>query len=321
MAKLLLTAAFRKHADRASWVLRLLWLFEGGLLVALSRLSRIVSPDRASSAGRRLMRVVGSHLEKTRNLRRNLRIAFPEKNEREIEDLMRELWGNVGAVLAEFPHLGTIVKGVAGDRLEIVHNSNACVFQDNAKPAIFVSAHLANWEIASGAIVAQGVPFTGIYTPLQNPMLDRMLYRARLSLGYTLVSRDGAMRKLIKSLRKGVSVGLLVDQRVDSGEPVPFFGHDMTTSTTPAQLALRFGCELIPVQVQRREGARFRVIFHEPIQPDDTSQSKDDQILQMTRKINTLFEMWIRERPGEWYCAKRRWPKNTKPIRNSSKLT
>ena len=84
----------------------------------------------------------------------------------------------------------------------------------------------------------------------------------------------------------------------------------MLTSLTPAQLALKFGCELIPVQIQRRQGANFRVIFHEPITVDDDSLDNQQKILQMTRKINILFESWIRERPHEWMCTKRRWPKH-----------
>jgi KDO2-lipid IV(A) lauroyltransferase len=64
------------------------------------------------------------------------------------------------------------------------------------------------------------------------------------------------------------------------------------------------------VQIQRLEGARFRVIFHSPVTADDAAAPEDQQILQMTGKLNALFEDWIRERPHEWMCTKRRWPKH-----------
>ncbi|MFQ5487159.1 MAG: lauroyl acyltransferase, partial [Gammaproteobacteria bacterium] len=70
---------------------------------------------------------------------------------------------------------------------------------------------------------------------------------------------------------------------------------------------LRFSCELIPVQVQRRGGARFRVIFHAPLAPDPTLSERRAQALDLTRRLNFLFESWIRARPGEWLCSKRRW--------------
>ena len=310
MAKLFLANALRKRADRSPRLLRLLWAIEGGLIGALAALSRRVSPDRASATGRRLMRALGPRLAKTRVFRRNLQIAFPEKSAGELDELVREIWGNMGAILAEYPHLETICRSEAAQRLEIIRKGDSQVFRDAHRPAVFVSAHLANWEIAAGAVVFVGVPLTGIYTPIQNPWFDRMLYRARLALNCGMVKREGAVRQLMKALKNGISVGLLVDQRVDAGEPVAFFGHDMNTSMTPAQLALRFDCELIPVQVQRREGARYRVIFHEPVRADDGAADEHEKMLQMTRKLNGLFESWICERPHEWMCSKRRWPKD-----------
>jgi KDO2-lipid IV(A) lauroyltransferase len=307
LAKLFLTD---KHADHSPRLLRLLWAIEGGLIVLLGGLSRLFSPDLASSAGRRLMRRLGPHLDKTHKIRRNLEIAFPEKNAANIDELVRDIWGNLGSILAEYPHLGTICHGEAEQRLEYVIRGDPQVFRKTGKPAVFVSAHLANWELAAGASVHLGFPLTVLYTQLQNPHMDRMLCRARQSLGYNLLERHGAVRQLIRCLKQGTSVGLIVDQRVDSGEPVPFFGHDMLTSITPAQLALRFDCELIPIQVQRLKGARFRVIIHDAVRPDDETADKHSKALQMTTKINTLFESWIREQPQEWICTNRRWPKD-----------
>jgi len=307
LAKLFLSD---KHADHSPRLLQLLWAVEGGLVGLLGGLSRLLSPDLASSVGRRLMRRLGPRMDKTRHIRRNLENAFPEKNAADIDELVRDIWGNLGSVLAEYPHLGTICHREAEQRLEFVMRCDPQVFLKTGKPAVFVSAHLANWEIAAGALTHLGIPATAVYTQLQNPHMDRMLYRARQSLGCGLVERDGAGRQLMRCLKQGTSVGLIVDQRVDSGEPVPFFGRDMLTSITPAQLALRFDCDLIPIQIQRLKGVRFRVIIHEAVRPDDETADTHDKALQMTRKINTLFESWIREQPQQWMCTKRRWPKD-----------
>lgn len=309
MTKQVVYKSFGKHAGQASKLKRLLWAVEAGLTYVMFWLSRRFTPDRASAIGRRLLRILGPHLEKTRRLRRNLDIAFPEKSRTQMDAIIRDTWGEIGAVLAEQPHLQTICEHDAENRIEIIHKSETRVFREPGRPAVFVSAHLANWEVALGALGLHGTPFLGIYTPLQNPWLDRMLYEQRRAVGARLISRDKAAKEMVRSLKKGISVGLFVDLRVDSGEPVMFFGREMLTSITPAQLALRFDCELIPVQVQRLEGARFRVIYHEPVQPDDATADTQQQILQMTRKVNTLFESWIRERPGEWFCSTRRWPK------------
>lgn len=306
MAKLLLGDKRKDHSPR---LLKLLWAAEAGLIGLLIRFGRLFSPDTASRTGARLGRRFGPRFDKTRLIRRNLRLAFPELTDSELDALVTDIWANLGRILAEYPHLGTICNTDADWRLEYAIADDIEVFKNPHKPAVFVSAHLANWELAAGAIAHRGVPLNVVYTRLQNPGLDRMLHRARQALGCGLVERDGAARQLMRSLKQGTSVGLIVDQRVDGGAPVPFFGHDMLTSVTPAQLAVRFDCELVPVQIQRIEDARFRAVFHSPVRaaadlPDDR------KILEMTAAINRLFEDWIRQRPQEWMCTKRRWPKH-----------
>jgi KDO2-lipid IV(A) lauroyltransferase len=156
---------------------------------------------------------------------------------------------------------------------------------------------------------------TVLYAADANPWIGRLMLRARRGLGCRLEPRDGGVRRLVRALGRGHSVGLLVDTRVDDGEPVPFFGRPALTTTVPARLALRHGLELVPVRVERLDGARFRVTIYEPVLPDDPAAPPREQALQMTRKLHEHFERWIRERPGEWLCSKRRWPEDPAPAR------
>jgi KDO2-lipid IV(A) lauroyltransferase len=98
----------------------------------------------------------------------------------------------------------------------------------------------------------------------------------------------------------------LPDQRVDSGEPVPFFGCEAPTTISPAWLALKLNCPLIPVQIERTGNARFRAVFHRPILTGGKPDEQTDP-LQVTEDLNHLFESWIRKRPDQWLCMKRRW--------------
>ena len=215
--------------------------------------------------------------------------------------------------MVEFAHLDDICVHQADRRLEIVSDGHVPVLQDPDRPAVFVSAHLANWEVCAIAIVRAGVPVTGVYTPLQNPYLDRILMRRRQALGCRLVPRDSSMRTLLRELKAGRSIGMIMDQRVDSGVPIPFFGIDKWTTLVPARLALRHGCDLVPLRTERLGDARFRVTFYEPLKPDDPRADEIEQATQVTRKINRMFEDWIRERPEDWWCSKRRWPKDAMP--------
>ena len=143
------------------------------------------------------------------------------------------------------------------------------------------------------------------------PVVDRMLRLRREALGCRLVSLEEGARPLLRELTQGRSVGLALDMRDDDGVPIPFFGLDKLTTLAPARLALRFGCELIPVRIPAggpRPASASPV--HEPVLPDPALASDKDQAMQMMRDLNRLFEQWIRERPEQWLCIKRAWPKN-----------
>ncbi len=309
MAKLLLFSTLEKRGARAPALMRMMVGLEGWLMTLLSWFLGRLPADRASAMASRLFQAIGPRLAKHQKIERNLAIAFGDLGPVEIEALARRVWANAGAVIAEYPHLEIICRREADERLQAVVHDEVKALCEAGKPTVFVTAHLANWEVAAAAASRMGFPMMVVYTPFRNPRIDRMVKRLRGALGVKLVSRDQAMRPLTQHLRQGGSVGLVVDQRVDSGEPISFFGLDMWTTVMPARLALKFGAELVPVRVERLRGARFRATFLEPIRPDDRTADEQAQVLQMTRKVNALFESWIREHPDQWMCTKRRWPK------------
>jgi KDO2-lipid IV(A) lauroyltransferase len=275
----------------------------------LLRASGWLSPERASDLGRRLLMRVGPRLSIHENVTRNLQLAFPERTATQIEALARESWGNVGAVLAEYAHLDRICDYEADERLDTVIHDRVEVFRRPGARAVFVTAHLANWEVSVAAATRLGIQGTVLYSPMRNPGIDRLMLRQRQALGCELLSKEAGPRAILQRLSTGRSIGLLTDQRSNLGEPIPFFHHSMLTTVVPARLALRFGCELIPVRVERTGGARFRVTFHDPIKPDDNTADDGQKAIQMTRQVNAIFEAWIREQPGEWLCTRRRWHK------------
>ena len=99
-----------------------------------------------------------------------------------------------------------------------------------------------------------------------------------------------------------------MDRRLKKGELTPFFGSGTFTSLFPARLALRCGCNLVPVRVERLRRGAYRVTVHEPVRPDPSLADDRAKALDMTRQVNAYFESWIRERPDQWFCSKRMWP-------------
>jgi len=131
-----------------------------------------------------------------------------------------------------------------------------------------------------------------------------------MQLGCTMLARGESMRGLLTQLRDRGSIGLLLDLSSDDGEPVEFFGHPMSTSLTPTRLALRYGCDIVPMRTQRLGAGRFRVTAYPPVSLDVEGADEHARVLAVTRQLNALMEEWIREDPQEWMCANRRWDKS-----------
>ena len=94
--------------------------------------------------------------------------------------------------------------------------------------------------------------------------MDRMIARFRGDRGEFIPKRAIAARRAIAALRRGTHLGLLADQKMNDGIPVPFFGHPAMTAPALAVLALRFDCDVLPLRVERLDGARFRVTVFPP---------------------------------------------------------
>ena len=106
--------------------------------------------------------------------------------------------------------------------------------------------------------------------------------------------------------RKG-HLGMLVDQKLNTGIPVPFFGRDAMTAPALAQLALKFNLPVIPGAVQRLDGCRFRLTVYPPLPLPDTGNRDEDTRLLML-EVNRFLEGAIRAVPAQWLWLHRRWP-------------
>ncbi|MFV8817808.1 lysophospholipid acyltransferase family protein [Haliea sp. E17] len=308
MAEFILGNSLRKLARARPTLQKALWRLDYCLIWLLVKGFGIVPIDNASGLGNRVGRWIGPRLrKKSKIFRANLAVAFPEKSAAELAELERRAWGQAGRVLAEYTHLEELYRDHERMQLEILEPVET--YRHPEVPAVFVGAHLSNWEIMAAAIARMGIPFASLYSPPTNPLLDRMLRDSRQALNCELLPRDNSTRALLRCLHDGRSVGMVIDRRVDEGSPVPFFGADKLSTLVPARLALKHGCDMVPVRVLRLGGARFRVLFYPPVRPADAAADAAEQAGDMTRQVHRLFEEWIHEQPEDWFCSKRMWAK------------
>lgn len=290
---------------RAAWALEAL-----GLVLAFGVL-RALGPERAEALARAVLARVGPLVRKHAHVRRNLAFVLAERPELDPTAVARASWGHFGEVLGDLCHLDRFARDPG--RLEVVLEADPALFASGAKPVVLVTAHVGNWELTALAATQLGMPLSVVFSPPASPLAERLVVRARRPLGCALVSKRSGVRGLLRALDAGHTVGIVMDIRLDQGEPVPFFGVPALTSTVAARLALLRGCALVPVRSLRLGPARYRVVFEPPIAPDPTLGDRAAQARAMTRSVNARFEAWIRERPGDWWCVRRRWPREAQP--------
>lgn len=310
MAEFIIGNSLRKLAREHRFLQRLLWRLDYTLVWLVASLARRLPVDAASRLGARVGTWIGPKLKhKTAIFRANYAVAFPELGESERDELVTRAWGQAGRVLGEYAHLATILQD--DDRLQIEIREPITTFTDPSKPCVVVSAHQSNWEVACSAMARLGIPNASLYSPPTNPLLDRLLLESRQALNCELLPRDNSARLLMRALKAGRTAAMVMDRRVEDGEPVRFFGHDKESTLLPAKLALKNHCDLVPVQIVRLQDAHYRVIFHPPVRPRNPGSDETAQALDMIQQVHEHFEDWIRQHPADWFCSKRLWPRKT----------
>lgn len=287
---------------------RLGYLLEGIGAAILFAVFRLLPLDRASGLGGWLARTIGPHLGASKRARTNLRRALPALGAAEIERIIAGMWDNLGRVVAEYPHLDAFDIYAPGSRVEVIGADAIRADRSPDKHYIFFSAHYGNWEIAPLAATQAGFALTGIYRAANNPIVDWLIRRQRRNLGSELIPKGSvAARGALAAIREGRHLCLLVDQKMNDGIPVPFFGRDAMTAPALARLALRFDCIVVPTRVERLAGARFRLTCDPPL-PLPRSGDLHADVLTLMTAVNAAVERWVRARPELWFWLHRRWP-------------
>lgn len=293
--------------DVAAWRRKLMWRAESAVVRTLVVVFRMLPLKASFAFGAWIGECMRPFTPRAEKVRSNLRMVFPDAREKRIERVTRASFANMGIAMAELANLERLWRA-RDERIEFCLLAGARQ-PDPAGRTIFVTAHLGPWQLTPLIGRYYGIKLPVIYAPERNPYVDRQLNQMRSVFDNRLVSRNGGIRMLVRSLDRGECIGMTVDTRMDGGEPIPFFGHPAPTNTTPARLALRYDCDLVPVIAERLPGACFRVNIHPPIQPRAGAQSRNEKARDMSEQINQLFETLIERQPDQWLCLRRRWSK------------
>ncbi|MCX7834727.1 MAG: lysophospholipid acyltransferase family protein [bacterium] len=263
-------------------------------------------------------RLIGSGLGSTLNVFRirkqvmleNLRNAYPELSEREIEKIANGVYRSFGMTFAEFARLPLFTKEnldqyVTFHHWEVMEQAIA-----EGKGVVAIAGHLGNWEWMGAATALRGAPMAYIVTTQNNPYIEKRMDELRESCGVEIIKRKDAAKGVLRALRNGKVVAILIDQDAhQEGVFVPFFNRLASAPKGAMVFALRTGSPVIYAEGVRK-GNHFSITF-ERISLDGLPTELDDAIKEGMERCTKRLEESIRLYPEQWLWLHRRW--KTKP--------
>jgi KDO2-lipid IV(A) lauroyltransferase len=240
-----------------------------------------------------------TNAEPARNLRANLRSAFPRWSEREVEELSKRIFRNFARNLVDYGRFHTITEE-ALDRLlpSVQHLHFLEESFAKGRGVILVTGHIGNWELGALFFGRHGVKINVVTIPEGSERIDsiRGAYRTRQNIRTIVV--DGSpfsSLEIVAALRRGEIVAMLVDRWEGAdGVPAKFFGADRRFPRGPFVLSRATGAPILPAFIVR-EGSTYRGVVDPPFFMDEPEDEPG------ARRLSESLERMIRTYPDQWY--------------------
>jgi KDO2-lipid IV(A) lauroyltransferase len=273
---------------------------------ALAARLPLASAQAALAAGARRVFARGS--PRQRWALTNLRIAFPDAPDESLraigaESYVHTAWNAYDLLRAERWGAAEFLARVEFRGLEHLEQALA-----RGRGAFLLAPHLGNFDLAGRALSARGFPLSAVLRLPRNPYLERRLSRQRERLGIEVIDHRRALTAIMRALRQGRLVAILLDQysRRRQGVFVPLFGKRCSTSAGLALLALRAGAPIVPVYVVRDGPDHHLATLDAPIDAPASGDRQAD-VVELTARCNRAMEAAIRKHPEQWMWAHRRF--------------
>ena len=285
------------------------YFFEFIIIISLFCIFKIIGLKNASNLGSAFGRLVGPLFRSKKIIKENIKTGLGEIDKQKESEIINDMWSNIGRTFAEYVFLKDFKFNRTNfNHMKINGTSYLDEIKKNNEPVIFYSAHFANFELMAMELDKSGIKCAAIYRPLNNFFLNPLMEYLRMKYICPNQIPKGrmGMREIISKVKDGYSIALMVDQRVSEGPRTLFFNKLAHTTTIPAQLALKYNCKLVPISIERKEGANFEMNIHEPYEIEKTGND-DEDTKNITLKINQTVEKMIIKNPKQWIWSHNRW--------------
>jgi len=285
------------------------YFFEFISIISLFCIFKILGLRNASNLGSILGRFFGPFFRSKHITKQNIKTGLGNIDEKKETEIIDSMWSNIGRTFAEYSFLNDFKFNKTNfNHIKINGTKYLDEIKKNNESSIFYSGHFANFELMAMELDKFGIKCAAIYRPLNNFLLNPLMEYLRMKYICPNQIPKGrmGMREIISKVKDGYSIALMVDQRVSEGPRTLFFNKPAHTTTIPAQLALKYNCKLVPISLERKEGANFEMTIHEPYKIEKKGNDEEDT-KNITLKINQIIEKMIVENPTQWIWSHNRW--------------
>jgi len=237
----------------------------------------------------------------------NVRAAFPSRSDEECRSIVEGAFRHLGRHVFDLLRFDAMSPEQMLARVEFEGEDRMREALARGRGLVYFCGHFGFWEMQILVHAVRHDPILMVARTLDNPYLELMIERLRTRVGTRVIGREGAVRRLLRGLRQGESVGMLIDQHLHdrSAVTIDFFNRPASTTSAIAKLALRTGAPVMPVFALPLPGGRYRLVYEKPIDAPDPSDP--DAVRILTQRCTDVLERYVRRYPELWLWMHRRW--------------
>ena len=244
---------------------------------------------------------------------RNIKLVYPEKSEKEVLKLAMDAYETVAITIAEIVLIFNDkldIDGMIENRTEALEKFDR-YFGDKSIGKLMITAHFSNWELLAHFVAKNNHPIKIIGREGNNTLIEENITKPfRQKYGNRNIYKKNAIVSFVKTLKQGLSVGILIDQKSSGATSVKvnFFGREVDTISVIAQMKLRYNPIVLPVFIVRQENGKYRILIQEPVTYVAGEETDDKQkIIKMTQHYNNIVENIVKAYPEQWFWMHDRW--------------
>lgn len=238
---------------------------------------------------------------------RNVRRAYPDISESEIEDIVRGCYQHWGEGFISTLKLWMISRRKVESLVDAPGLEDYVMDHIHRKdPILYFTGHFGSWEMAGRYVGGMGDGAASIYRIQKNPLVDWFLTWIRQYHQLVLVNSWSGMAAFEDALKRTFGLAVVGDQyKGKKGVSIDFFGIPSSTPRGAAVLTYRVKPTLV-VLISTQHRGRYKIRIEE-IDYDTPERMSEEWIQELTQRLTNKLENAIREYPEQYFWFHRRW--------------